>query len=207
MDPINSNPSPSPLPQLPERPYTDVPGFTSDKNIKPAKHLPAYLPLLILLALLPLVTGAALLRQYFSSQAANSTVACSQKISTVRINPGKISAYLNNPPIPMSALAYDSLGRPIWKDVVYEWGMSSSNTIGNIIPKGQIAAFKPLNAGTGNIYTTGFYCGQQAKGSIPVIISPALPTPTPRIPCLPRPKCLDLKPACKIVQPARGWCQ
>jgi hypothetical protein len=106
----------------------------------------------------------------------------------------------------MSALAYDSQGRPIWKDVVYEWGMSSSNSIGNIVPKVQLAIFKPLNPGTGNIYVSGKYCGQKVVGSSHITVSPALPSPTPRPTCTPRPRCLDTKPICKIVMPAQGWC-
>jgi hypothetical protein len=205
MDPINPNSSESKPPQIPEHPFTEIPSLPVILSPHPPKRLGTYLPLLLLLGFLPVVTGAVLYHQYISGSASNISWLCRQKIAAVRINPGKIDTYLNSKPTNLSALAYDSEGRPIWKDVSYEWGMSSSNTVGNIFPKAQLASFKPLNVGTGNVYVTGTYCGRKAVGSAHITVSPALPTPTP-VKCLPKPKCLTTKPFCKIIMPIAGWC-
>jgi len=120
-----------------------------------------------------------MLRQSMSGQAAFFTRPCSTKIASVRIHPGQASTTVNGLPIYLSALAYDNKGLPIWKGVLYEWGISSSNSIGNLVPDNQTAVFTPANPGTGDIYVIGQYCKKKATGSALVTVLPAQPTPTP----------------------------
>jgi hypothetical protein len=204
MDPVNPDSSPPP-PQFPEHPYTDIPGLTANPNLKPVRRLKLYLPLLLLLVLLPIATGAVLLRQSLSGEAAFSFLGCRIKPASVKIHPGKIQTTVGSPPIGLSALAYDKENRPIWKGVTYEWGMSSTQSIGNLIPNGNLATFIAQNPGRGDIFAVAKYCNNKATGSSLVIVSSA-PSPTPT-PCIPRPPCLDLGiRACKMPQPANGWC-
>jgi hypothetical protein len=90
MDPQNSAPSDLPPPQIPEHPFTDVPGLKTNIPPKSARHFKKLLPFLFLLGFLPIVTGAVLYRQYLSGSASNLPWLCRQKIAVIRINPGKI---------------------------------------------------------------------------------------------------------------------
>jgi hypothetical protein len=168
-----------PPPQIPEHPFTDIPGLSHSKLGNTTRNFRRYLPLFILIGLLPVVTGAVMLRQLISGNASNRNILCRQKIARVSIDPGTIGTYIGSAPTQMSALAYDDQGHPIWKNVSYEWGMSSTNTVGNIIPKNQVATFKPLNIGTGNVYVSAVYCSQKAGGSARITVSAPQKSPTP----------------------------
>jgi len=79
----------------------------------------------------------------------------------------------------MSALAYDVNNIPIWSGVSYSWGISSSNSIGEVDPaNGAIANFTPLNAGSGDLFVNATYLGNTVVKSMLVNVSSA-PTPTP----------------------------
>jgi len=159
-------------------PPVDTPSITVPSPV-PKKSLKPLIPLLILVGFLPLGVGAVMLRQSMSGQAAFFTRPCSTKIASVRIHPGQASTTVNGLPIYLSALAYDNKGLPIWKGVVYEWGISSSNSIGNLVPDNQTAVFTPANPGSGDIYVIGQYCKKKATGSALVTVLQAEPAPTP----------------------------
>ena len=130
------------------------------------------------MAFLPIATGAVLLRQSLSGEAAFSILGCRVKPVSVRIHPGQVQTTVGSPPVSLSALAYDKEGRPIWKDVTYEWGMSSTASVGNLIPAGNLATFVAQNPGQGDIFAVATYCRKKATGSSLVIVMPA-PSPAP----------------------------
>jgi len=80
-------------------------------------------------------------------------------------------------------LAYDYYNKPIHEGVQYEWGISSTNSIGTIKVRHDLASFFPLRAGTGDLYVkTKNRCTSKAViGSILVTVQQAAPiTPTVR---------------------------
>lgn len=167
-------------PSVPETPSTEIPSAAAPPS-RPKKSFKLLFPLLLLVGFLPIATGAVLLTQSLTGQAAFFARPCLRQIKTVRINPGKVTAYVGGPPVYLSALAYDKQNRPILTGVTYEWGMSSTQSIGDLIPHQQLATFKALSPGTGSIYVTGKFCNKKATGSAPVTVLPApnlTPTPT-----------------------------
>ncbi len=100
-------------------------------------------------------------------------------LEKVMIEPPVISTYVGALSIGLSALAYDNNNQPIWSGVSYEWGISSSGSIGNINPiYGNITNFMPLRAGTGDIFVTARYDGKSITSSVPVVVKSVTPTPT-----------------------------
>ncbi len=192
-----------PPPQVPEHPYTDIPNLPQKYSVKPGKNIKPFIPLILLVGFLPVITGAVLYRQYLQSQASPSGKACRVTPDSVRIHPGLVTAAAGSPPVQMSALLYDNQQQPINGDVAYEWGMSSSVTIGNLSPRNKIAAFTPLASGSGDIFVSVDYCGIKVTGSVPVTVSAVSPAPT----CRPAPKCLTARPPCLIPVPVGGWCR
>lgn len=75
-----------------------------------------------------------------------------QNISRVIINPGKVAISKDDLPIELSALSYDPTNTPIWTGVSYEWGISSSNSVGTLKPNNDLVTFTPLNIGTGDLF-------------------------------------------------------
>lgn len=72
----------------------------------------------------------------------------------------------------LSALAYDSVLSPIWNDVTYEWGISSTGSLGSISPvDSNVASFTAMGAGTGDLFVTATYKGQSVTKSIQVIVT------------------------------------
>lgn len=56
-------------------------------------------------------------------------------------------------PVGISALAYDAQNKPIWSGVTYEWGVSSTGSIGSVSPINRdVSTFTPLNPGTGDVF-------------------------------------------------------
>lgn len=106
-------------------------------------------------------------------------------IGSVRINPEVVQADINQPDTNLSALAYDTGGLPIWSGVTYQWGISTTNSIGtlSINRDDKLAAFTPsrTNRGRGDIFVTAFMGTTQVTKSIPVYIGVS-PTPTPTQP-------------------------
>jgi len=145
----------------------------------------AFFTLLALLAFLPVLILGSLAAQRLAPKAAKPPAPAS-----VAINHGEISTYLSNVPTQLSALAYDAAGRPIWEGLIYEWGISSTNSIGDLKPNGNLAIFSPQNEGVGDIWVKVYTPrgkndkfnprNPQATGSIRVVVASApSPTPTP----------------------------
>lgn len=67
----------------------------------------------------------------------------------------------------MSALAYDTANTPIYKNISYTWGISSSNSIGTLgKTDGNITNFHAQNVGTGDIWIIAQQGNTQIRKSI-----------------------------------------
>jgi hypothetical protein len=185
--PVDYSPPANP-PIIQETPATEVPHFITHKPQHHKNRIKLFLPLIILAAFLPIATGAVLLRQSLSGEAALSILGCRVKPASVRIHPGQVQTTIGSPPVSFSALAYDKEGRPIWSGVTYEWGMSSTASIGNLIPSGNLATFIAQNPGQGDVFAVAKYCNKKATGSsLVIVLSRPIPTPLPTIILTPTP--------------------
>lgn len=105
-------------------------------------------------------------------------------MGSVHINPEVISTDINEPSTHLSALAYDTGGLPIHSGVTYQWGISTTNSIGTLFinPDDKLATFTPSNIhrGRGDIFVTAFEGTTQVTRSIPVYVGVS-PTPTPTL--------------------------
>ncbi len=133
---------------------------------------------LLVLVLLPVVVFAALNPTIFSPKASTAL-----PIAEVKINPGEIIAKPLGQEVHLSTLAYDTSGNPITAGVTYQWGMSSTNSIGTIVQEqgnGALGTFTPsANVGRGDLWVRAFAGTSQGMGSIPVTVGTTSPTPTP----------------------------
>lgn len=147
--------------------------FHADKQ---PKQYMSFLFLGLLLAAL-FVTAFAVRK---SSQL-RSKAAVAQFIDHVLLSPGIIMTTKNAPPVELSVLAYDKNWMPIWQGVGYNWGMSTSGSVGTLAlspGNDKIAVFRPLTAGVGDIFVTATNINGKGFGSIQVFVD-VTPTPTP----------------------------
>ncbi|MBI4064927.1 hypothetical protein HY409_00965, partial [Candidatus Gottesmanbacteria bacterium] len=135
--------------------------------------------LLVLLIVTPFFVWVALRKTPTPPKASSQ-----QTIATVKIDPGQITTSPSGSAIHMSALAVDSNGNQV-NDARYQWGMSSTNSIGTVIQeKGneKLATFTPSrNRGQGDIWVRAINSKGKKTRSIPVYVGvqPPSPTPTP----------------------------
>lgn len=144
---------------------------------KPARKKNTLLIAIIAIFLVAVIVGAL----NTMNQSRETAPQC-QVISTIKINPEKIAISLVDKPLELSALAYDAQGSPIWQKVSYEWGISSSNSVGTFKQNNDLVTFTPLNQGTGDLFVKATNtCTQTAViGSVPVVVEP-----TPTLPVSP----------------------
>ncbi|OGG05072.1 hypothetical protein A2Z33_07375 [Candidatus Gottesmanbacteria bacterium RBG_16_52_11] len=156
--------------QVPEEPEPEP-------MVKNRSNRTALLSGLALLAVLPVIAVAALRTQTLTGFAGSPKC---RPITKVMISPGKINVSTSDPEVNLSVLAYDSTNRPVWHGVRYEWGISSSNSIGSVKSKHDLGVFRPLNPGSGDLYVkTSNNCTKTAViGSVAVTVvkSPVVPT-------------------------------
>lgn len=146
-------------------------------------------------------------------------------IHHLAFNPPYIQMDSVGKPVNLSVMAYDANNNPLYDLPSYEWGISSTNSVGTLTSvKGAIATFVPKNIGYADIYVIASGASI-IKASIPVYVgitpAPNTPTPPPNTPtgaatptsitqptCTPRPACLDATsgPKCAVVEPAGGFC-
>lgn len=118
-----------------------------------------------------------------------------QILSRVEINPASLAPAVGASPIGLSALAYDTNNNPIWSGVSYSWGISSSNSIGIVSPtSGPITNFRPINAGSGDLFVNATFLDKTFVKSMLVtvgsVLTPTLtisPSPTPTLTLTPTP--------------------
>src|SRR3989344_6931210 len=107
------------------------------------KHL---LLFLVLASAIPLTVVAALTQQE-TRQRASGIV-----LSRIEVNPGEITAKVNGPNVPISALAYDDSNNPVFSGVSYEWSMSSTYSVATLTKtSGDITQLDPLSVGYGEL--------------------------------------------------------
>lgn len=100
---------------------------------------------LILLAL-PITVVLVLTQQNFQKDASEPTDL------RIEVSPGIINADINNGAVPISALIYDSSNNPYSEQALYNWSISSTDTVGSLTNvSGNITEFIPLNVGCGDL--------------------------------------------------------
>lgn len=90
-------------------------------------------------------------------------------LTSVQINPGLLPPMTLESILYLSTLAFDQYGAPIFSGVTYDWGISSSGSIGNIIVQdreGKIATLKVTGADEGDLFVIAHYNGTQSTGSV-----------------------------------------
>lgn len=140
----------------------------------PAKKLPfnlkVILPLVVMVAALPILAKVVLQRQLTGSKAASSGV-----ITEVRIDSaGDVLAAKSGNSVNLSALAYDGNGYPVTTGAVYQWRISPINGNGQLTVSDNIASFKPgSNVTTGDLVVTATNTsGQASKGLRVAVVDP-----------------------------------
>ncbi len=116
--------------------------------------------------------------QNIVSQAASKKC---QPIARVMINPGSIETMTNSKATELSVMAYDKYNMPVKQGVKYDWGISSTNSVGTVKARHDLATFIPSNVGMGDLYvkTTNNCTKNAVIGSAKVIVKQGIaPTPT-----------------------------
>ncbi len=165
----------------PTKPTTPPTNTTTEvnKDISKINNLPKNKKIIgaIIIALIVLSIPATL---FLISQSQDTRQrAASIPISKIVFSPGGFATKPGTY-IAMSVLAYDSQGNPITNDVQYQWGMSSTGTVGSLISvSGNIATFEAKNLGHGDIYVTAANNEGGMTSSIPVDVTVNGLSPTP----------------------------
>ena len=98
-------------------------------------------------------------------------------LGSVHINPEQIITDINEAPIHLSTLAYDTGGLPIGSGVSYQWGISSTNSVGTLSlnANDKLATFIPskTNRGRGDIWVKAYSTTGEVRFSIPVFVGVA----------------------------------
>ena len=140
------------------------------KRNKLLEHKKILIILVIVLIAIPITVALALTQQNFFKFADAGAA-----IEKVEIHPGVINIDVNSTsPIYLSTLAYDTFNDPIYylDDIIYEWSMSSTNSVGTLTnTNGQISEFKPLAYGCGELTVTARWANEVVTKSISVAVS------------------------------------
>ncbi|MCL5797401.1 MAG: Hint domain-containing protein [Patescibacteria group bacterium] len=103
-------------------------------------------------------------------------------LTKVNISPGGLFyTYIGNSPTQLSALAYDQKNNPIWSGVTYDWGISSSQSIGSLsrTTNSDITSFTPQNDGIGDLFVTARYQDTSVTASVKAAIGSDYIYPSP----------------------------
>jgi hypothetical protein len=138
-----------PPPLKPMDDLSSVQDATSDIPTHRKSGKKFIIPIILLALIVAIVVPAVMKTQTITGEAAGGKC---MPITKVMINPGQINTYTNYPPTNLSVLAYDYYDKPVWQGVQYEWGMSSTNGIGTVKAKHDLASFIPTRPGTGDLY-------------------------------------------------------
>jgi hypothetical protein len=168
------------------------------KNIL-LQHKKILFLLVIILIALPVTVILVLNRQNFLNYADSGAI-----IQKIEVSPGKISIDVKSTePVYLSALAYDSFGKPVkYLAVNYEWSMSSIDSVGTITNTyGEITEFRPLKYGCGELTVTARWGQEALTKAIQVSVSDredkpnctGIPTLTPTPTLEPDPTTLNLE--------------
>ena len=123
------------------------------------------IPVFLVLLAIPLTISLIFLRQDLRQRAVGD-----QEIVKLVFSPGAIESF-GNDITHLSVSAYDAQGQMVSGDVNFDWGISSSNNVGTLESiNGNIASFRPLNNGIGDIYVTATNLSGSYTSSIPVSV-------------------------------------
>lgn len=131
--------------------------------------LDRFTKLFIFTGLLLIISTPLIVRMVFTT----SQQASGSQLSLLQIQPASINILLEGKPIEMSALAFDANNKPIWEDVLYEWTMSSRDSIGNLTKViGKENIFTPRKEGFGEITVTARLGIHSISKTAPVRVGP-----------------------------------
>ncbi len=128
-----------------------LPDITPSEPPPPKPNKPWFnTNLLLAAAALFIIVPAALTTQNIVNEA-KSQPKCTP-ISHVEIYPGQVIAAVGSPELNLSAMAFDALGMTVIHAVKYDWGISSTGSLGRLKGKHDLATFAPSGPGTGDLY-------------------------------------------------------
>ena len=131
--------------------------------------LDRFTKLFIITGLLLIVSTPFIVRMVFTT----TQQASGSELSSVQIQPADLKTQYNAQPIEMSVLAYDFNNQPIWENVLYEWTMSSQDSIGNLTKiLGKENIFTPKRPGFGEITVTARLGNASISKTAPVRVGP-----------------------------------
>lgn len=126
---------------------------------------------------------------HYNQATANFTL--TGHLQSVQINPTGLTTHMGDAPTHLSALAYDNYGRPVWTNLTYEWGMSSTATVGTLHADLNIADFIPLHEGYGDMFVIVRQGDVSVTGGMGITVLPAVPgvspSPSASVPASPAP--------------------
>ncbi len=131
--------------------------------------LDRFTKLFIITGLLLIVSTPFIVRMVFTT----TQQASGSQMSFVQIQPAILNTQYKSKSTEMSVLAYDFNNQPIWEDVLYEWTMSSQDSIGTltkIIGKENI--FTPKRPGFGEITVTARLGNASISKTVAVKVGP-----------------------------------
>ncbi len=131
--------------------------------------LDRFTKLFIVTGFLLIVSTPFIVRMVFTT----SQQASGSELSSVQIQPADLKTQYNAKPIEMSALAFDFNNQPIWENVLYEWTMSSQDSVGNLTKiLGKENIFTPTKLGFGEITVTARLGNASISKTAPVRVGP-----------------------------------
>lgn len=131
--------------------------------------LDRFTKLFIFTGFLLIISTPLIVRMVFTT----SQQASGSQLSSLHIQPANINTILEEKSIEMSALAFDVNNKPIWQDVLYEWTMSSQDSIGNLTKIiGKENLFTPRRDGFGEITVTARLGTYAISKTVPVRVGP-----------------------------------
>lgn len=106
--------------------------------------------LILALIALFIIVPAALKTQNIVNEA-KSQPKC-QPLTHVEIYPGQISTSVGAEELNLSAMAFDQYNMTVTRGVKYDWGISSTGSLGRLKGKHDLATFSPTGVGMGDLY-------------------------------------------------------
>lgn len=123
----------------------------------------------LLVLILPVLVLSTKLRQLVGSQASTAN-----EITEVRIDPaGDVLAARAGSPVYLNTLAFANLTPLRFPDVLYEWGQSTTNVPGRLVPNRNTAVFYPgSGVGTGQLWVKATAQNSITRGLRVAVVDP-----------------------------------
>lgn len=131
--------------------------------------LDRFTKLFIFTGFLLIISTPLIVRMVFTT----SQQASGSQLASLQIQPANINTVVEGKTIEMSALAFDANNNPIWERVLYEWTMSSQDSIGSLTKIiGKENLFTPRRDGFGEITVTARLGIHSISKTAPVRVGP-----------------------------------